>query len=107
MGREIISGIKTQPIKNREEEIEPIMNDPSLGWVTKSESQTVIAGTYLHSIFDNSKWRRAWLNQIREKKNLCKLPLNTPNYSDKREYLINSLADIFEEHVDLSPILNP
>ena len=81
------------------------MQDPNLGWVSKNKNKAIVAGTYLHSIFDNGAWRRAWLNQIRKKKNLVKLPINISNHSEKREYLIDLLADTFNKYVDLEPVL--
>ncbi len=92
-------------IHGHEEEVQPIAEDPTLGWFLKDQSQIKIAGTYLHGIFENSQWRRSWLNQIRKQKGFQNLPENEPHYRVKREALINLLADIFEEHVDLSPLL--
>ena len=81
------------------------MKDPNLGWVIESQNHSVIAGTKLHSNFDNGKWRRAWLNKIRQKKNLSRLPLNISNYAEKREHLINLIADFVNANLDLSALL--
>ena len=51
------------------------MEDPSLGWILKGNDKKLIAGTYLHGIFENGEWRRMWLNQIRAQKGLKSLSI--------------------------------
>jgi len=80
----------------------PLFDDPGLGIVDVSQS---IWGSYLHGLFDNGPWRRAWLNQLRQQRGLSSLPTGVPNYREQREAVLNSLADIVEEHLDLSPFL--
>jgi len=79
-----------------------LFNDDTLGLV--NENQT-IWGCYLHGIFDNGAWRRAWLNNIRQKRGLSSLPTGIPNYRQQREELLDVLANFVETHLDLSPIL--
>jgi adenosylcobyric acid synthase len=80
----------------------PIFDDPSLGIVDETQS---IWGCYLHGIFDNSAWRRSWLNILRQKRGLPSLPTGIPNYRQQREEMLDNLADLVEKHLNLTPIL--
>jgi adenosylcobyric acid synthase len=74
-----------------------------LGWV-----QGTVAGTYLHGVFESGPWRRRWLNQIRARKGLPMLNEQQPHHSRQRDALLDRLADAFEAHVNLEPLLkNP
>lgn len=79
-----------------------LFDDPSLG-VTNLEQS--VWGTYLHGIFDNSPWRRAWLNRLRYPRGLATLPTGIPNYRQHRETVFNNLAELIESNLDLQPIL--
>ncbi len=79
-----------------------LFDDPSLGVMNLEES---VWGTYLHGIFDNSPWRRAWLNRLRYSRGLPTLPTGIPNYREHRENLFNNLADIIESNLNLTPVL--
>ena len=83
----------------------PLCSESYLGWASNSSNQLNVAGTYLHGIFDNGTWRRSWLNQLRKRKGLSKLSENEPNYLQKKENLLDLLADAFEKHIDISPLL--
>ena len=63
------------------------------------------AGTYLHGLLDNGPWRRHWLNQLRRRKGLADLPLDQAHHREHRNQLLDRLADAFEQHVDLTPLL--
>jgi adenosylcobyric acid synthase len=80
----------------------PLFDDSGLGLVDVSQS---IWGSYLHGLFDNGPWRRAWLNHLRQQRGLPSLPTGVPNYREQREAVLNSLADIVEAHLDLNPVL--
>jgi adenosylcobyric acid synthase len=80
----------------------PIFDDRSLGIVDETQS---IWGTYLHGVFDNGPWRRAWLNRLRQQRGLKSLPTGIANYREQRDAMLNSLADTIEQYVDLQPIL--
>ena len=80
----------------------PLFDDASLGMVDASLS---VWGTYLHGIFDNGSWRRAWLNHLRQQQGLHSLPTNVPNYPEQREAILDSLADTVEQYLDLTPLL--
>jgi len=73
-----------------------------LGMVNNSQS---IWGTYLHGVFDNGAWRRAWLNHLRQQRGLRALPTGIPNYREQREALLDTLADTVEKHLDIKQIL--
>jgi adenosylcobyric acid synthase len=81
----------------------PIFDDRSLGIVDEAQS---VWGTYLHGIFDNGPWRRAWLNRLRQQRGLSSMPTGIANYREQRDSMLNSLATTIEEYVDLTPILS-
>ena len=95
----------SQLIQGSNESVLPMADDPSLGWVSKNERCGQIAGTYLHGIFENGRWRRLWLNLIRKQKGLADLPTDIPHHGQQREKLLNRLADVFEEHVNINSLL--
>ena len=84
----------------------PLAQGEGLGWVRRDAAAPgTIAGTYLHGIFDNGPWRRHWLNQLRERQGLPPLGTLQPHHSRQRDALLDRLADAFEAHVDLGPLL--
>lgn len=80
----------------------PLCADGALGWTAGS-----VAGTYLHGVFESGPWRRRWLNTLRARKGLPLLGEQQPHHSRQREALLDRLADAFEQHVNLEPLLNP
>lgn len=92
----VIESPNTQP------DYHPLFDDAGLGMVDNEQS---VWGTYLHGLFDNGPWRRAWLNRLRQQRGLQSLPTGVANYRKEREVLLNSLANIVEAHLDLTPIL--
>jgi adenosylcobyric acid synthase len=99
-GYEIHQG-RTQMLES--DAIHSLFDDSTLGMVNNSQS---IWGTYLHGIFDNGAWRRAWLNHLRQQRGLRALPTGIPNYREHRESLLDSLADTVEKHLDMKQILS-
>ncbi len=81
---------------------QPIFDDRSLGIVDETES---LWGTYLHGIFDNGPWRRAWLNRLRQQRGLGSLPTGIANYREQRDAMLNTLANTVEQYINLDPIL--
>jgi adenosylcobyric acid synthase len=79
-----------------------LFEDRSLGVVDASQS---LWGTYLHGLFDNGPWRRAWLNRLRQQRGLGSLPTGIPNYREEREAILNELTEAVGEHLDLTPLL--
>lgn len=106
MGYEIHQGVSRLP-KNqtqlRKTTIHALFEDSSLGIVNDNQS---VLGCYLHGIFDNGAWRRSWLNYLRNRRGLSSLPTGIPNYREQREVILNQLADLVEEYIDLKPLLN-
>jgi len=99
-GYEIHQG-RTQVMEG--EAVELLFEDANLGVVDKSFS---VWGTYLHGLFDNGPWRRAWLNRLRQQRGLKSLPTGISNYREQRETLLDALATQVESHLDLGPILS-
>ncbi|MDJ0736169.1 MAG: cobyric acid synthase CobQ [Nostocaceae cyanobacterium] len=85
------------------ESYRPLFDDANLGLVDNCES---VWGTYLHGIFDNGPWRRAWLNRLRQQRGLHSLPTGVANFREQREKLLDSLAVEVERHIDLTPFLS-
>ncbi|BAZ07190.1 cobyric acid synthase CobQ [Calothrix sp. NIES-3974] len=82
---------------------QPLFDDLNLGLVDSCQS---VWGTYLHGIFDNGPWRRAWLNRLRQQRGLKSLPTGVANYREQRENMLDSLATEVEKHLDLTPFLS-
>ena len=84
----------------------PLSSSEPIGWVSQPHSGSVI-GTYLHGVLDNGCWRRLWLNQLRRRRGLDELAILEMHHTEHRERLMNRLADAFEQHVNLTPLLEP
>ncbi|WP_411868383.1 cobyric acid synthase [Vulcanococcus limneticus] len=86
---------------------QPLAADAALGWWRPADSGRggLVAGTYLHGVFEDGPWRRRWLNLLRQRRGLSPLPEAVPHHSRQREALLDRLADAFEAHVDLGPLL--
>ncbi len=84
------------------QDYEPLFSNDELGIVDR---HLTLWGTYLHGIFDNGKWRRNWLNQIRTRKHLAPLTTEVLDYATQRDELFDTLADAIGEHLDLSALL--
>jgi adenosylcobyric acid synthase len=104
-GYEIHQG-RSRLIESKEDEklssCKPLFDDPGLGLVDVDHS---VWGSYIHGLFDNGPWRRAWLNYLRQQRGLPSLATGVANYREQREALLNMLADQVEAHLDLGPIL--
>ena len=80
--------------------------EAELGWVKPfGEEGGLVVGTYLHGVFESGPWRRRWLNQLRATKGLPPLTEQQRHHSRQREALLDRLADAFEEHINLEPLL--
>lgn len=97
LGYEIHQG-RTTVLEN----LQPLFDDPSLGIITPDQS---IWGTYLHGLFDNGFWRRAWLNQLRQRRGLKPLSTDVTNYSEQREVFLDAVTDAVCPHLNLAPLL--
>ncbi|MDX2244365.1 MAG: cobyric acid synthase CobQ [Leptolyngbyaceae cyanobacterium bins.302] len=80
----------------------PLFDDTNLGIVDQNQA---VWGTYLHGLFDNGPWRRAWLNRLRQQRGLKSLPTGVANYREQREIMLDMLADAVEPHLNLAPFL--
>ncbi|ERN42971.1 cobyric acid synthase CobQ [Rubidibacter lacunae KORDI 51-2] len=76
--------------------------DCDLGFVHAGRSHW---GCYLHGVFENGAWRRAWLNQLRLRRNLAPLSLEVPHYRQQRDASFDAIADAIDTHLDLTPLL--
>lgn len=63
-----------------------------------------IQGTYLHGIFANQEWTRAYLNQIRSEKGLAPLPISGLSMAERKEQAYNQLADQLRSSLDMKRI---
>lgn len=102
-GYEIHQG-RTRLMEDADQPTSPLFDDPNLGLVDETQS---VWGTYLHGLFDNGPWRRAWLNRLRQQRGLKSLPTGVANYREQREMLLDTLANSIEPHLDLNPFLPP
>lgn len=80
-----------------------LFDDINLGLVDNRQS---VWGSYLHGLFDNGPWRRAWLNRLRQQRGLQSLPTGVANYLEQREQILDSLATEVESHLDLTAFLS-
>jgi adenosylcobyric acid synthase len=86
--------------------VAPLCAQADLGWWCNWGSQGgVVAGTYLHGVFENGGWRRRWLNQLRQRRGLSALSEGQPHHGRQRELLLDRLAASFERHINLAPLL--
>jgi adenosylcobyric acid synthase len=79
----------------------PIFDDADLGFVSDCQR---LWGCYLHGLFDNGSWRRSWLNLLRRRRGLPRLPAEVGNYQGQREVMLDAVADLAAEHLDLELI---
>ncbi len=86
--------------------IKTIFKDIDLGWYKENNGGGTIAGTYIHGIFENDRWRDQYINLIRKRKNLPILNKKSISYKKKRESIINNLANEFDKHLNLTSFFN-
>ena len=86
--------------------LQELCAESGLGWWTTSAAGGDIVGTYLHGLLDNGPWRRHWLNSLRQRKGLSPLSTERQHHADHRNQLLERLANAFEEHVNLEPLLS-
>jgi adenosylcobyric acid synthase len=97
-GYEIHQG-RSQPLNDQ---WQPLFDAPDLGY---AHPQQPIWGCYLHGLFDNGPWRRAWLNQLRQQRGLPLLSTQVGDYSSQRDALLDQATDAIAEHLDLTPLI--
>ena len=65
----------------------------------------MVWGTYVHGVFDQASYRRAWLNRIRARKNLEVLPVSvSESVTDRFDREIDRWADHLALHVPLASL---
>lgn len=62
-----------------------------------------IAGTYLHGVFENDRFRGLWLNSLRRARGLAEQP--TADTAARKEQAYDALAAAIERHLDVAWIL--
>ncbi|MCL6547639.1 MAG: cobyric acid synthase, partial [Alicyclobacillus sp.] len=62
-------------------------------------SDGAVMGTYLHGIFDNDAFRRAWLGRLRDRFGLPDLPPSDLTMSHRRAAALDRLAAVVREHL--------
>jgi len=85
--------------------INPIFEDSALGWYKENNKGGTIAGTYIHGIFENDGWRAQYINLIRKSKNLPILNKKSISYKEKRQSIIDKLANEFHKNLNLKSFL--
>ena len=80
--------------------------DPSLGWWQPvGDRGGIVAGTYLHGVFENGPWRRRWLNLLRQRRGLAPLSPHAPHHRHQRDSLLGRLSAEFTNEINLEPLL--
>ncbi len=65
----------------------------------------LVWGTYIHGLFDQPQFRRAWLNRLRRRKGIPPIELaRSQQVNDTQQYALDRWADHVEQHLDLTPI---
>ena len=62
-----------------------------------------IAGTYLHGVFENDRFRGLWLNALRRARGLEERP--AADTAGRKERAYDALAAAVERHLDVNGIL--
>jgi len=103
-GFEIHNGQTEFDKKQSSSKINPIFKDLDLGWYKENNDGGTVAGTYIHGIFENDKWRDQYINLIKRHRNLPILNEKSISYKMKRELIINKLANEFDKHLNISSL---
>jgi adenosylcobyric acid synthase len=64
-----------------------------------------VAGTLWHGLFENDAFRRRYLSEVAERAGREFVASPSTCFSEKRELMIEMLADLVEEHVDIDALL--
>ena len=105
-GFEIHNGITEIIKKDNSSKVCDIFRENSLGWYDDCNERGIIAGTYIHGLFENDKWTTSLINLLREKKGIPILDKTNKSYKIKRESIIDNLAKQFTKHINISTLLN-
>ena len=67
----------------------------------------LVWGTYLHGVFDEPAFRRAWLNRVRARKGLAPRPVaDSMDVTQRLTSALDEWADHVARHVDMTRILD-
>ncbi|MFZ5450186.1 MAG: cobyric acid synthase [Thermodesulfobacteriota bacterium] len=72
------------------------------GWVSPDRR---VWGTYLHGLFDNDGFRRAFLDELRENRWTPGTPPPEISYKKFQEAQLDRLADLLRRHLDITRII--
>ncbi|MEX1323997.1 MAG: cobyric acid synthase [Synechococcaceae cyanobacterium] len=87
---------------------QPLAADPGLGWwQALGTSGGLVAGTYLHGVFESGPWGGPGRDRPRPPPGRAPPCRAEPHHSRQRDQLLERLADAFEAHVNLEPLLAP
>jgi cobyric acid synthase CobQ len=64
-----------------------------------------VAGTLWHGLFENDRWRRDYLIDIARRAGKNFIPESHYDFAARRENRIESLANLVDEHLDMSALL--
>lgn len=65
----------------------------------------LVWGTYIHGVFDEPEFRRAWLNRLRQRKSLPPLDLSISQAATARQQSeLDRWADHIKQHLHLTPV---
>jgi adenosylcobyric acid synthase len=65
----------------------------------------LVWGTYIHGVFDEPGFRRAWLNRLRQRKSLPPLDLSISQAATARQQSeLDRWADHVKQHLHLTPV---
>lgn len=86
--------------------------EPSLGSTHERDDGAMcddglVWGTYIHGVFDQSGFRREWLNRVRVRKNLSPLAIEmSESVSARLTHALDRWADHMEKHIDIKTIIS-
>jgi len=71
------------------------------GWISPNRR---VWGTYLHGLFDNDGFRRAFLEEVREEQSAMETAPRELSYKKFQETQLDRLADLLRRHLDMAHI---
>jgi adenosylcobyric acid synthase len=82
--------------------LEQLFQEPDLGIINQGKNVWAI---HLHGLFNNGPWRRFWLNDLRQKRGLSSLATGIADSTERREMILDNLANHIEKHIDLAALI--
>ena len=65
----------------------------------------LVWGTYIHGVFDDPAFRRAWLNRVRARKGLAPRPVaDSMDVTQRLTSALDEWADHVARHVDMTAV---